>query len=46
MTQPNYDKLNQLCAERCRTGKCNMECEVCGAKVGYCQQVWDAYNDR
>lgn len=43
MTEPDYDRLRKLCAERCRKGECAMECEVCGAKVGFCEGVWEAH---
>jgi len=45
MTEPDYDRLRKLCAERCREGKCAMECDVCGAKVGFCEGVWQAYRE-
>lgn len=46
MTQPNYDTLRKLCADRCTKGECRMECDVCGAKVGFCEGVWTAYRER
>lgn len=33
-------KLNKHCLENCKKGLCRMECDVFGAKLGYCERVW------
>lgn len=34
-------KLNAECLKRSKFGTCRMECDVNGAKLGYCKEVWD-----
>lgn len=34
-------KLNRQCFENCKKGLCRMECDVRGAKLGYCKRVWE-----
>ena len=35
-------KLNRACQDLCAKGKCNMECEVFDARIGYCKAAWEA----
>lgn len=34
-------RLNAECLKRSKHGPCRMECDVFGAKLGYCREVWE-----
>ena len=40
LTDSLIRKLNAECLKRTKYGGCNMECDVFGAKLGYCKSVW------
>lgn len=37
-------KLNAECLKRSKFGTCRVECDVFGAKLGYCKEVWKSAN--
>ena len=41
MTDALMDRLKKACADMCRKDTCRMECEAHGAKIGFCEAVWD-----
>lgn len=41
MTPALLDRLRKACLEQCRKGRCTMVCEVRGAAIGWCRDVWD-----
>lgn len=42
LTDRMIQRLNVECLKRCRLGRCRMECELASAKLGWCQEVWEA----
>ena len=44
-TYASIDKLNKACKGLCRCGKCNMECDVHGAHLGWCGDAWKEVRD-
>lgn len=41
LTDAMIRRLNAECLKRSKHGPCRMECEVFGAKMGYCREVWE-----
>ena len=41
LTDKTISKLNQECLKRSKYGGCRMECDVSGAKLSWCREVWE-----
>lgn len=39
--KPTPELLRKACLEVSRHGTCSMECDVDGARIGWCPEVWE-----
>ena len=42
VTDAYMARLKEECLNRVRLGRCRMECDAAGARIGFCDEVWKA----